>query len=76
MKRFFGFSHLATSNVHSQAVCCDMMFVSGFQLEARVHRHSGPSTVDDRRLLEDGVGVQLSSYCHGHEVYGGWADQV
>jgi len=50
--------------------------LTGFQLEARVHRRSRSSAVDSRWLLAYDLGVQLSCYSDVDQVCGSWKTQV
>lgn len=43
---------------------------SGLQTEGLLHRHSGPSPPHRGRLLEDGVGMEMSLHRHAHGAPG------
>lgn len=43
---------------------------SGLQTEGLLHRHSGPAPPHRGRLLEDGVGMEMSLHRHAHGAPG------
>lgn len=51
-------------------------FDSGLQAEGLLHCHPGPSLPHCRGFLENGVGMEMSLYCHAHRGPGEGAGKL
>ncbi|XP_045923898.1 receptor-type tyrosine-protein phosphatase epsilon isoform X7 [Micropterus dolomieu] len=72
MRRGQEFTDYINASFIDCVICCD----SGLQTEGLLHCHPGPSATHSRGFLENGVGMEMSLYCHAHRAPGEGAGQM
>ena len=60
---------------YSHSNLCFSPSLVGLSSEECLHHHPRSDGEHSGGLLEDGVGVEVSSHCHAHSTSGGWRSE-